>query len=185
MEGEHIFWRDSTISSDAPRLSLCLILTDDVDKETVSLTTTPVQDALLSMITDLHNRRSKLTFQSRMTFWENLTQKNKLERNLARHKYKGRTDWTWSDLWKINDLLTQHQRNCTLKFFEKILQDKCLMIGRNHNGTFQETRTHKNVKLSSSKIIINRLKRIKDKALMLLLSKYLLQINMSNNHKEK
>lgn len=53
------------------------------------------------------------------------------------------------------------------------------MIGRNHNGTFQETRTHKNVKLSSSKIIINRLKSIKDKELI---NAFIIQIPLTNQY---
>lgn len=35
---------------------------------------------------DYWNVRSRLTFQNRITFWESLTQKSKLERNLARYK---------------------------------------------------------------------------------------------------
>ena len=59
-------------------------------------------------------------------------------------------------------------------------------MGRNHNGTLQQIRIHKNVKLLHSNIIINKIKHIKDKQLMLFLTK-LLQINMKtiNNHKEK
>lgn len=64
---------------------------------------------------------------------------------------------------------------------------KNLMTGRNHNGTFQQIGIHKNAKLLYSKIITNKIKHIKDKGLMLLISKHLLEINMktANNHREK
>ena len=100
-----------------------------------------------------------------------------------------RTSWQHPE-WQKNSLLPHFIPEnfwVTRDSANFIRRKNYLRMGRNHNGTVQQSGLHKNVKLLDSEPTVNKINHMKDKGLMLLISKQLLQINMktSNQHKGK